>query len=126
MRRRIAGILDCHGGLRVVVGAEESIYANCSIVSPERLFLMPPDCWVDTDETDHIPWNMIPWTVRRVELYKQLRQVELGTCVPGLGGPGVPDAGALQVRRFHTLFEQNSQVVLGVGIALMCSLIRPY
>ena len=69
MRRRIAGILDCHGGLRVVVGAEESIYANCSIVSPERLFLMPPDCWVDTDETDHIPWNMIPWTVRRVELY---------------------------------------------------------
>lgn len=69
MRQRIAGILDCHGGLRVVVGDVESIYANCNIMYPERLFLLPPNCWVETDDRDRIPWNMIPWTVRRVELY---------------------------------------------------------
>lgn len=68
-RRRIAGIIDCHGGLRVVVGSLKSIYANCSIMYPERLFLLPPNCWVETDDKDKVPWDMIPWTVRRVELY---------------------------------------------------------
>jgi hypothetical protein len=69
MRRRIAGIIDCHGGLRVVVGTTRDIYANCNIMYPERLFLLPRQCWVRTDENDRIPWDMIPWTVRRVELY---------------------------------------------------------
>jgi hypothetical protein len=68
-RRRIAGIIDCHGGLRVVVGTARSIYANGSIMTPERLFLMPRNCWVETDKDDRLPWNMVPWTVRRVELY---------------------------------------------------------
>ena len=68
-KRRIAGILDCHGGLRVVVGTSSSIYANCSIMFPEKLFLLPRSCWVQTDNEDRIPWGMIPWTVRRVELY---------------------------------------------------------
>lgn len=69
-RARIAGILDCHGGLRVVVSDDvRSIYANCDIMHPERLFLMPPSCWVELDDAGNIPWGMIPWTIRRVELY---------------------------------------------------------
>jgi hypothetical protein len=69
-KRRIAGILDVHGGLRVVVGTRRSIYANCSIIYQEKLFILPwPKCWVETDKDDKLPWHMIPWTVRRVELY---------------------------------------------------------
>ncbi len=70
MKARIAGILDCHGGLRVVVGDRRSIYANCNTMYPEKLLILPwPECWVELDENGTIPWDMISWTVRRVELY---------------------------------------------------------
>jgi hypothetical protein len=69
-KSHIAGILDAHGGLRVVVGTLKSIYANCSIMFPERLFILPwPQCYVILDKDGKIPWDEIPWTVRRVELY---------------------------------------------------------
>jgi hypothetical protein len=69
-RSPIAGILDCHGGLRVVVGTFKSIYANCNIMYPEKLFILPwPQCYVDLNDDGTIQWHDIPWTVRRVELY---------------------------------------------------------
>ncbi len=64
MKSRLAGILDCHGGLRVVVGSRQSIYANCNTMVPEKLFILP-GVWVD----EPVPWEQIPWTIRRVELY---------------------------------------------------------
>ncbi len=68
-RARLAGILDAHGGLRVVVGTIESIYANCNIMFPEKLFLLPKSCRVELDDDGRLQWDMIPWTVRRVEIY---------------------------------------------------------
>ncbi len=64
VKSHIAGILDCHGGLRVVVGSLRSIYANCSIIFPEKLFILPG---ILVDEP--VAWADIPWTIRRVELY---------------------------------------------------------
>jgi hypothetical protein len=63
----LAGILDVHGGLRVIVGTLQSIYANCSIIYREKLFILP--VLVETDERGMPPWEQIPWTIRRVELY---------------------------------------------------------
>ena len=60
----LAGILDAHGGLRVVVGTLESIFANCSILYPEKLFILP-----GVEVYEPVPWDQIPWTIRRVELY---------------------------------------------------------
>jgi hypothetical protein len=70
MKSPLAGIIDAHGGLRIVIGEKRSIYANCSIMYPEKLFMLPwPECYVDLGRDGRIPWDMIPWTVRRVELY---------------------------------------------------------
>jgi hypothetical protein len=63
-KSHIAGILDAHGGLRVVVGTRSSIYANYSLSLPEKLFILPG---VLVEEP--VPWDQVPWTIRRVELY---------------------------------------------------------
>lgn len=66
MKSRLAGIVDVHGGFRVVVGSFRSILCNwLPVMHPhDRLFILP-GVWVD----EPVAWHDIPWTIRRVELY---------------------------------------------------------
>ena len=58
-----AGVLDCCGGLRVVVTAPLAAFVHhCNPARQELLFIVP-----DLVVPEPVPWNMIPWLIRRVE-----------------------------------------------------------
>lgn len=63
--REVAGIIDPHGGLRVVVGEGRSILANCC--RNEMLFVLPDRVLTDAD--DKVPWEKIPFVIDSVKRY---------------------------------------------------------
>jgi hypothetical protein len=58
----VAGIIDVHGGLRVVVGTKSSIIANHQ--ARELIFIVP-----GFRLPEPVPWHQIPGMWRRVECH---------------------------------------------------------
>ena len=59
----VSGIVDCYGGLRVVVSEEWRIHVHH--VRDDELCFVVPNFYI----TEPVPWDYIPTLIRRVELY---------------------------------------------------------
>ncbi|SRR5260221_8443516 len=58
----VAGIIDIYGGLRIIVAEYRYLFAH--IEQGEHLFVVP-----DFKVHEPIPWNDIPYVIKRVESY---------------------------------------------------------
>lgn len=60
----VAGIVDPHGGLRVVVTERKGDFERNHRAAGEKVFVVP-----DLLVPEPVPWDMIPWMIKQVELH---------------------------------------------------------